>query len=485
MSSLGDIRKERIKKRDLLREKGIDPYPAVSTRTQTLAIVLENFDSFADTAVSVAGRVMSIRGHGALVFIDLYDGSATIQGYMKSDTLGEEKLLFFEEVVDIGDFVEIVGTTVLTKRGEKSILVTDWRMLSKSLRPLPEKWHGLKDTEERLRKRYLDILFNPDVHEMVERRARFWSAVRAFMVEKGFLEVQTPVLETTTGGADARPFQTHHNALDMDVYLRISAGELWQKKLLVAGFDKVFEIGRIFRNEGISHEHLQDYIQMEFYWAYADYTKGMELTQELFRYVAKETWGTLKFRIGEHEVDLGGKWEQYDYRDTIKKYSGIDPADTTLEEVESKLKELGVDYDKEGWNLNRGVDTLWKQYRKNIAGPGFLVGVPKELSPLAKTDPKDPRIVERFQTIIGGTELSNGYSELNDPTDQRERFKIQQSLREAGDEEAQMMDEEFVEALEYGMPPACGFGMSERVFSVLSGLSAREAQIFPLLKPKE
>lgn len=493
MSSIDDIRNERLKKLELLRKKGVDPYPADSKRTQTVVEVLEHFDDFVDKKeVTVSGRIMALRGHGGLIFADIDDGTAKIQGYLKADTFGEEELLFFEEVVDVGDFIELSGTPTTTKRGEKSVLVhpakdggAGWRMLAKSLRPLPEKWHGLQDTEERFRKRYLDILFNEEVREMVERRATFWSAVREFMEEEGFLEVQTPVLETTTGGADARPFETHHNALDIDVYLRISAGELWQKRLLVAGFPKVFEIGRIFRNEGISPEHFQDYTQMEFYWAYADYEMGMELTEKLFQHVAQKTWGTLEFEVNGHAVDLSKPWERYDYRDTIKKETSIDVLDSDLKEVETKLKELGISYEKEGWNLPRAVDLLWKYVRKGMSGPGFLVGVPTEFSPLAKVDSDNPKVTERFQTIIAGTELSNGYSELNDPIDQKERFEKQQTLREAGDEEAQMMDREFVEALEYGMPPACGFGMSERVFSVLSGLSAREATIFPLLRPRE
>ena len=320
---------------------------------------------------------------------------------------------------------------------------------------------------------------------MFLKRAKFWQAVRDFLIKHDFLEVETPVLENITGGADAKPFLTHHNALDLDVYLRISMGELWQKRLMVAGFEKTFEIGRQFRNEGMDAEHLQDYTQMEFYWAYADYEMGMKLVEELFKYLAKETFGTLKFKIKNFDIDLSKTWSRYDYRDTVKKYTGIDILKTDLKEIEKKLKELKIEYDKTGFSKTRAIDNLWKYCRKQIAGPGFLVGVPVEVSPLAKRDENHPELSQRFQVIIAGSELGNGYSELNDPLDQADRFKQQAKLREEGDEEAQMFDQEFVEALEYGMPPTCGFGMSERVFSYLMDKPARECQIFPLMKPKK
>ena len=320
---------------------------------------------------------------------------------------------------------------------------------------------------------------------MIVKKAKFWQSIRNFLVKEGFLEVETPVIENTTGGADARPFATHHNALDIDVYLRISAGELWQKKLMVAGFPKVFEIGRIFRNEGMSPEHLQDYTQMEFYWAYADYKKGMELVERMYKHVAMETFGTLEFKIGNFDVNLGNKWEIFDYTETILKITGVDISTADLKEVEGALKKFDIKYDTKGWNKIRAIDSLWKYCRKQIGGPGFLVGIPTELSPLAKTDTKNPAIVQQFQPLIGGSELGKGYSELNDPIDQANRFEAQSKLREAGDEEAQMFDHEFVEALEHGMPPTCGFGLSERVFAFLSNKPARETQIFPLMKPRE
>lgn len=487
MSSFDEIRDIRLKKLELIKKAGVNPYPANPNRELTLKEAKEDFENLEKEKISkwLSGRVMSMRGQGAIIFITLYDGTENFQALLKKDVLGEEKLNFFNEVVDIGDFIEIFGTFFITQRGEKTIEAHDWRMLSKSLRPLPEKWHGLQDIEERFRKRYLDILTDNEVRDIFIKKQKFWQAVRDFLINEGFLEVETPVLENTTGGADARPFVTHHNALDIDVYLRISAGELWQKRLMVAGYPKTFEIGRIFRNEGMSPEHLQDYTQLEFYLGYADYNMGMELVERMYKDVALKTFGTLEFTIGNHKVNLGTKWERYDYKETIKKYTGVDITSVSLEEIESKLKELKVEFDKAGWNKARAIDSLWKYCRKQISGPGFLIGVPKELSPLAKSDPKNIEVTERFQPIIAGSELGNGYSELNDPIDQAERFALQAKLREEGDEEAQMEDVEFVEALEYGMPPTCGFGMSERLFSFLMNKNVRETQLFPLMRPKE
>jgi lysyl-tRNA synthetase, class II len=486
MASLEELRDERLKKKALLESRGHNPYPAKTLRTDSLEVFLDRFHLYeaGKDVVTLAGRLMSKRGQGGITFCDFSDGTGKTQLFFKADEMNSAAFELFNETTDIGDFIEATGIAYTTKRGEKSLFVQSWNMLTKSLRPLPDAWHGLKDEDERYRKRYLDILQNEELKDLFIKKAKFWQAVRTFLVTDEFLEVETPVLENTTGGADARPFMTHHNALDMDVYLRISAGELWQKRLMVAGYPKTFEIGRIFRNEGMSAEHLQDYTQLEFYWGYADAEKGILLVERLFQHVAQETFGTLEFTIGEFTVDLGKPWERYDYTETIQKYTGINIAEADLSSIEAKLKELHVQFDTAGWNKSRAVDTLWKYCRKQIGGPGFLVGVPKELSPLAKTSPENPLITERFQPIIAGSELGNGYSELNDPVDQAERFAAQAMLREGGDEEAQMTDTEFVEALEYGMPPTCGFGMSERVFAFLANKTVREAQLFPLLKPR-
>ena len=479
-------RDERLKKLTELKNLGIDPYPAKTNRTHLAKEILDDFEKIekAKQEVTVAGSIRNIRSHGNLTFAKLEDDSGQIQLALQKKELNDQYKTFVK-LIDMGDFLEARGEVFTTHKGEKSINIKSWRILTKAIRPLPDKWAGLKDEEDKLRKRYLDILFNPEVKEMIEKRGRFWNAVREFMLKKGFLEVETPVLETTTGGADARPFITHHNALDMEVYLRISMGELWQKRLMVAGFEKTFEIGRQFRNEGMDAEHLQDYTQMEFYWAYANYQDGMKLVEDLYKHVAKETFGTLKFHIRGFDVDLGKKWETYDYRDTVKEYTGVDILTASEKEIRAKLDELGVKYDEKGFNITRAIDNLWKYCRKQIGGPGFLVNVPVSVSPLAKRDTEHPELTQRFHPIIAGSELGNGYSELNDPVDQAERFAEQQVLREAGDDEAQMFDHEFVEALEYGMPPTCGFGMSERVFSFLMDKTGRECQIFPLMKPKD
>ncbi|PJE64109.1 MAG: lysine--tRNA ligase [Candidatus Ryanbacteria bacterium CG10_big_fil_rev_8_21_14_0_10_43_42] len=483
--SLEEIRTTRLDKLDKIRKAGFNPYPARTKRTHTLTEIGGQFDVLMDemVPVTVAGRVRAVRGHGGSTFVDIEDGTEHLQLYMKKDTL-KDAYDFFLDVGDEGDIIEAVGTVFLTKKEERTLQVTAWRMLAKSILPLPEKWHGLQDIEERFRKRYLDIMFNEDVRVMIQNRARFWHAMRRFMVEEGFLEVETPVLENTAGGADADPFATHHNALDMDVYLRISCGELWQKRLMVAGFPKVFEIGRIFRNEGMSAEHLQDYTQMEFYWAYADYEDGMRFVERLYKYIAKDVFGTLEFTIGDFTIDLDVPWERYDYQAIIRHETGIDVLNTNTEEIEKKIRELGIVYNKGGMNIARGVDTLWKYCRKRVSGPGFLINVPVFLEPLAKRKEGAENLVERFQVILAGSEMGKGYSELNDPIDQRERFEEQQRMRDEGDAEAHMADYDFVEALEYGMPPTCGFGVSERLFSFLSNKSVRETQIFPLMRPK-
>ncbi len=479
-------RSDRIAKLTELRAHGVDPYPAVTNRDYMIGDVLAEFSALEEKgdSLTIAGRLRSLRAHGNLTFADLEDNSGRIQLVFSKKDLEGDAYKTITKYIDTGDFLEAVGQAFTTQAGQQSLKVSSFRLLTKSLRPLPDKWHGLQDEEEKLRKRYLDILMNPELKEVIRKRARFWQSMREFLVARGFLEVETPVLETTTGGADARPFVTHHNALDIDVFLRISAGELWQKRLMVAGFDKTFEIGRQFRNEGMSHEHLQDYTQMEFYWGYADYEKGMELVQELYRHVAQETFGTLKFAIGDFSVDLGAEWETYDYRSIIKDKTGIDIDTAQISDIEKTLKKLKINYDENGFNITRAIDNLWKFCRKSIAGPGFLVNVPVVMEPLAKRKTDNPELVQRFQVILAGSEMGKGYSELNDPIDQAGRFADQQKLRDAGDEEAQMNDNEFVEALEYGMPPTCGFGVSERLFSFLADMSAREAQIFPLMRPK-
>ncbi|MBI5140515.1 MAG: lysine--tRNA ligase [Candidatus Vogelbacteria bacterium] len=486
MASIEEIRSERIKKLGILKNAGIVAFPAKSKRDLYIGEASSRFDELSTRGdLFLVGRVMALRGQGALVFFNLYDGTGTIQGLLKKGEIDDAKFDLFNEAIDIGDFVQFFGNLFLTKRGEKTIQVKDWAILSKSLRPLPGEYYGFKDEEEKLRKRYLDILINDDVKSLVLKRSKFWTSIRNFLTSRGFLEVETPVLENTAGGAEARPFITHHNALNMDVYLRISAGELWQKRLMVAGLPKVFEIARIFRNEGMDAEHLQDYTQVEFYQAYSDYNEGMEMIKEMYRYIAKETFGTEKFTIKGVEVDLGKDWAVYDYAAKIQQMTGIDIWSSNLDEMIAKLRELKVEYDPKGFNKTRAIDNIWKYCRKQIAGPGFLINVPVFMEPLAKKKEGDERVVERFQVILAGSEVGKGFSELNDPIDQEERFMEQAGLREGGDEEAQMHDHDYVEAMEYGMPPTFGFGVSERLFAFFSDKPARDCQIFPLMRPKD
>ncbi|MEN7981929.1 MAG: lysine--tRNA ligase [Nanoarchaeota archaeon] len=472
---------ERKRKLEEIKNLGINPYPAKSDKKQTC---YECLKSKIGVKVKSAGRLMTKRDLGKIAFCNLKDGTEEIQIVLQEGGTSKKDREFFKKYLDAGDFVEVSGKIFKTKTKQISVLVQDIKLLSKSILPLPEKFHGLKGEEEKFRQRYLDILMNPKVKEMFVKKSKFWNTIRNFLLEKDFLEVETPVLENSAGGASATPFMTHHNALDADVYLRISMGELWQKKLMVAGYEKTFEIGRQFRNEGMDMEHLQDYTQMEFYWAYADYKKGMNLVEEMYKKIVKTILGNLKFESQGHKIDLGKKWEIYDYEKIIKKNTGINIYSASENEIKKKLDDLKISYDKkvDKWRL---VDILWKTVRKKLSGPGFLVGQPVEVSPLAKRDSKDNKKVEQFQVILAGSEMGNGYSELNDAFDQEKRFEEQTKLKKAGDTEAQEHDKEFVEALKYGMPPTCGFGVSERLFSVLMDKPMRECVIFPLMRPEE
>ncbi len=477
-------RSDRLEKLNTLKEAGTNSYPAKSSRTHKVSEVLLSFENLKqeNTKITIAGRLMSKRSHGNLSFASIYDGSERIQiAFTKKDT-GADEYKKFTKMIDVGDFVEVTGHCFVTHKGQNSILTDSWKILSKAIRPLPEKWHGLKDDDIKFRKRYLDILMNPEVREMFIKKTKFWDITRSFLKEKGFLEVETPVLEVTTGGAEAAPFKTHHNDFDLDVYLRISIGELWQKKLMAAGFEKTFEIGKAYRNEGSSPEHVQEFTNMEFYWAYANYRDGMKLTKELYLKIANEVFGTTEFTTRGHTFDLADEWKEVDYLDEILKQTNINVLTASEDEMKAKLDELKVKYD--GDNRERLTDTLWKYCRKNISGPAFLVNHPKLISPLAKESEEKPGTVERFQILIAGAEIGNGYSELNDPIDQRKRFEEQQALLEAGDDEAMMPDWEFVDMLEHGMPPTCGFGFGERLFAFLVDKPIREIALFPLMKPK-
>ena len=483
MASLEELRAERLKKLESLKEYGQEGYPSVSRRTHELSDVIRNFSKLQDdnTQVIVTGRVMASRGQGALIFIDLFDGSAKLQAVIKLPESGEEAHSFYTKFVDTGDFIEVTGTLFTTKAGQESVLVTNVKMLSKALLPLPDKFHGLQDEELRLRERYLDILTNPELRELLEKKSKFWDVARAFLKEKKFIEVETPTLEVTTGGAEARPFATYHNDFDLHVFMRISIGELWQKRLMAAGFPRTFEIGRAYRNEGSSPEHVQEFTNCEFYMAYADYEDGMTLVEELYRTIAKEVFGTTTFTTRGHTFDVSESWARIDYSDEVKKQTGIDIEKASDEEIKKKLEDLKVRYD--GTNRERLIDTLWKYCRKQIAGPAFLINHPLIVAPLAKAN-KDGKTAQIFQPILAGSEIGKGYSELNDPIDQKARFDKQQSLLEGGDEEAMMADHSFVDMLEHGMPPTCGFGFGERLFAFLADKPIREVHAFPLVKPK-
>jgi len=477
-----DIRKVKLEKLENLKKAGMEAYPEKSERSYKNKEVLDEFNKIGKKKIYLVGRVRSIRPMGGSAFVHIEDGTAKIQLFLNKNNIDVDKYKLFIKNIELGDFIQVKGELFKTKTEEKTLKVIDWKILSKTLQSFPTEHFGFKNEEEKFRKRYLDLFFNKDEREIFVRRAKFWKAIRKFMVAEKFMEVETPYIETTTGGAEARPFKTYHNDFNMPVYMRICVGELWQKRLMTAGFEKTFEIGRAFRNEGTSPDHLQEFTNMEFYWAYADYNDGMKLVQKMYRFIVKEVYGKTKFEARGHIFDLADEWKQIDYVEEIKKQTGINVLEANEKELKNKLTELKVTYD--GNNKERFVDSLWKYCRQNIAGPAFLVNHPILISPLAKRKSDSPNQAGRFQILIGGAEVGSGYSELNDPIDQRERFKKQQKLLEDGDEEAMMPDWEFVEMLEYGMPPTCGFGVGERLFAFFENKTLREVTLFPLVKPK-
>lgn len=481
---LEDIIAGRKNKLEAIKQAGLSAYPSVTERTHTNSEILENFDSLTSAEVTAVGRVRSFRDMGKLAFIHIEDGTAKIQALFKKDEVGESEFNFLIKNIDIGDFLQVTGTLFKTKTEEKTVQAISYKLLAKSLLPLPSEHFGLQDEEAKLRKRYLDILLDPNTKELFVKKTRFWNSMRNFLENKGFLHMDMPILESVPGGAEARPFVTHHNALDKDFFLRISL-ELPLKKMLVAGFEKVFEIGRIFRNEGISTEHLQDYTQMEFYWAYASFDDMMNLVREMYQKVIMDTFGTLEIKNGDIMVDWSGNWEKISYIDIFKKYTSVDLLSASDDELKKYCIQNKIKHEPYA-GRGRLIDLIFKKVRGNIPTqkPVFLVDQPVELEPLAKRDPKNPKLVQRMQILAYGTELGKGFGELNDPLDQRSRFEEQSKLREKGDDEAQMLDESYVEAMEYGMPPAAGFGLSERLFAILADKSIRETVVFPPMKDK-
>ena len=484
MATLQDYRDERLRKLEELKALGVNPYPANAHRTHTGANAVGQYDELQGKEITVVGRIVSIRSFGKLAFIKLRDESGSIQLYLQDSEMAlldaEHGVLGIKELrlLDSGDFIEATGEMVTTKTGEKSVSVKTLRLLSKALRPMPTE---LTNKEERFRRRYVDMNVNLDVHDRFVRRSKFWQATRKFLDDRGFVEINIPVLEHTTGGADANPFVTHMDALDdQQFYLRISH-ELPLKRLIGAGFEKVYDLGPRFRNENYTDEHLPEHIAMEWYWAYADWQEGIALQEEMFKYILSETFGTLQFKLNKFDVDLSGQWERWDYAETIEKRYGINPFDCTLDEVKKALADNKLEVEQTE-NKARGIDKLWKNIRKDVTGPIWLINTPTFVSPLSKVNPDRPETTQRAQIVIAGSELCNLFSELNDPIDQLNRFVEQQNMRDAGDDEAMMLDIDYVEMLEYGMPPACGLGFSERVFWIFEGVTAREGVPFPQLK---
>ena len=487
MATLQDYRDERLRKLDELKQLGVNPYPAKAQRTKSLADITSKFDELDGQTATVAGRITGIRKFGKLAFIVIRDASGSLQLFLHAPDVAEidtaAGVIGMKQLnlLDTGDFVQATGEVIRTKTGEISVAVKQLKLLTKSLRPMPEE---LTNKEERFRRRYVDMNVNQDVRQRFIRRSKFWQATRDFLNNEGFIEVNNTVLENTAGGADANPFVTHMDALDQEFYLRISH-ELPLKRLLVAGFEKVYDIGARFRNENYTDEHLPEHNAMEWYWAYADWQQGMELTERMIRFLCDKTWGTRKFTLADGQVvDFGDDDQHFpriSFIDVLRDQYQLDVFDSPIEDIQAKLKEHGLEVEKVD-NRIRSLDKLWKKYRKSIAGPVFLVDIPTFMQPLAKVQVDDPRLSQQFNLVFGGSEMCKAYSELNDPIDQLNRFREQQAMRDAGDDEAQMLDIDFVEALEYGMPPACGLGYSERVFWSLEGISAREGVPFPQLR---
>ncbi len=485
--------KSRQDKLQAWADLGFKLYPSDFKRQQTIADiravaankevpVLTGEPAADKTEVFVtAGRLMTLRPHGSLWFATLQDETGELQIALV-EKITADKVWQLAANLDRGDIVGAKGTLVKSKRGELTLLLEDIIPLAKGLQILPEKWHGLKDIEQRLRKRYVDLMMSPETRQMFIKKSIFWQTARQYLVKNGFMEVDTPALEAIAGGADANPFVTHHDALDKDFYLRISL-ELPLKRLLVGGFGKVFEVGKVFRNEGIDTEHLQDYTMCEFYWAYADYHDLMSFTKQMYQEIVQAVSGGLTTTYDGKTIDWSGDWPQKDYFEIIKEYTGQDLSGLTdVEDLRKLLEEHKVRYEN-SMGAGRLIDLFWKKLvRPKVVGPLFLINHPVEVSPLAKRHRALPGRVERMQIIVAGSELGNGFSELNDPKDQQARFEEQMKLRADGDSEAMMMDNDFIEALSYGMPPAAGFGFSERLFSFIVDKPIRETVLFPPMR---
>lgn len=485
---LDDLLKARQEKLAKLRKAGIDPYPIKTWRTHAIGDVVANFEELLNEkrTVVVVGRIMAQRAHGGLLFIDLDDGSGIIQAMFRSDVLGEPSFELLSETVDVGDFLEVSGAIALSKREERSVEVSQYRFLSKSLRPLPEKWHGLQDVEERYRSRHLDLLFNPEVRKKFEKRFAIIAYLRTFFADNGYIEVETPVLQTIAGGATAQPFVTKMNDLNLELYLRV-APELFLKRLLVGGMERVFEIGKNFRNEGMDREHNPEFTMLEAYAAYKDHEWLMERVEELMIGLATKLNGKPEVTYEGNTISLSGPFPRVSFADIIKEYAGLEYDLADDEDFAAKAAKLGIAV-APGMNKAVIADEIYKKLaRPKMIDPVFLVDHPIDLSPLSKKSESGSSTVARFQLVMGGFELCNAFAELNDPTDQRERFEAQEVQRTKGDKEAHRMDVDYLEAMEYGMPPAAGIGIGvDRLCALMTDShTLREILLYPTMKPKE
>ncbi len=479
-----NLRRIRIEKLEKLRQRGVDPYPSkFEGRMEIETASKKKLGS----KVKVAGRIVGWRGHGRLIFADLKDESGQLQLCFKQDELPSEKFKLLE-LFDLGDFLGVEGSLFKTKAGELTVLVSDFQLLTKAIRPLPSTWHGLKDVEERYRKRYLDLLMNPPVRKVFETRTKILTLLREYLDEHGFVEVETPVLQPIYGGAAARPFTTHLNALDSDFYLRIS-DELYLKRLIVGGFEKIYEVSKDFRNEGIDRQHSPEFTQVEFYWAYADYHDLMEFSEKMLSHVVKEVCGSLQIEFEGQKLSFKSPWPRVTYRDLVLEHSGIDiDKAQTEKELKEAISDKGLKLDLSGVvGYGPLVDILYKEYcRPKIIQPTFLIDHPAELMPLAKRKTENSSRIESVQLLVSGYEVFKAYSELNDPQDQKVRWEEQEGLAKKGLAEHEVLDEDYIEALEYGMPPTAGWGMGiDRLTAILTDQhTIRDVILFPLMRPR-
>ena len=487
MDRLEELRQNRIEKLENLRKMGLKGYPQDTNRTHSIEEALSKFTVLKDEEKQVAlvGRVRAIREHGKISFINFEDDSGEIQAFFAEDRLGDEAYEIFVDNFDVGDFIEVRGVLFETRRGEKTIKAADYKMLSKSLRPLPEKWHGLQSVEDRYRKRHLDLIFNKDVKKSFERRSKVIKHIRRYLEDEGFLEVETPVLQPIYGGTSARPFKTHHNALDSELFLRI-APELYLKRLIIGGWEKVFEFARCFRNEGVDRSHNPEFTMLEFYWAYADYKDMMKLAENMLNKVVKEVFDTTEIVYKDQKINFSTPFERVEFSEIIKKETGLNIDEMNKNALKKEAEKRGIDIEPGARKAEICDEIFKKECREKITQPTFVIHHPEGYQPLAKPLEGDDSKLATFQGYIAGWEFINAFSELNDPQVQRKRFDEQEEMRKEGFEEAQPKDEAFLEALEHGMPPTAGFGMGiDRLAAILTDShSLREILLFPAMKRK-